>query len=126
MGLTNEHVGPKIVAKIKIGICIPSPEQNYFSFFAMRYPVWALYFAKVIAMFFTFNVWLCHFYRDTKVTKHQYECYLKYFCKHTYKGLAVKYSYKLSFISRDFWIKHFNWCNLVSFTKLKKIEFLLP
>ena len=74
-------------------------------------------------MFFTFNAWLCHFYWDTKVTKHRYECYLKYFCKHTYKGLAVKYSYKLSFISRDFWIKYFNWCNLAIFTKLKNIIF---
>ena len=81
---------------------VTSLEQNYLFIFAMRYPVWALYFAKVIAMFFTFNVWLCHFYWDTKVTKHRYKCYLKYFCKYTYKGLAVKYSYKLSFISRDF------------------------
>ena len=36
MPLTHEHVGSKIVAKSK---SISSPEQNYFSIFAMRYPV---------------------------------------------------------------------------------------
>ena len=36
MSLSNEHVGSKIPAKA-IPIC--SPEQKYFSLFAMRYPV---------------------------------------------------------------------------------------
>ena len=43
MGLTNEHVGPKILAKIKT---MSSPEQNYFLPFAMRYPV--LHFQEFI------------------------------------------------------------------------------
>ena len=36
MPLSHEHVGSKILANTK---CIPSPEQNYFLIFAMRYPV---------------------------------------------------------------------------------------
>ena len=39
MALSHEDVGFKILAKIKIYLPIPSPEQNYFSIFAMRYPV---------------------------------------------------------------------------------------
>ena len=36
MGLTNEHVGPKYKQKSR---AMSSPEPNYFSIFAMRYPV---------------------------------------------------------------------------------------
>ena len=36
MALSHEHAGSKILAKSK---SIASPEQNYFSFFAMRCPV---------------------------------------------------------------------------------------
>ena len=36
MGLTDEHVGPQILAKKK---SMSLPEQNYFLLFAMRYPV---------------------------------------------------------------------------------------
>ena len=36
MSLSHEHVGPKISGKSK---SMSSPEQNYFSLFAMRYPV---------------------------------------------------------------------------------------
>ena len=36
MSLSHKHVGPKILGKSK---SMSSPEQNYFSLFAMRYPV---------------------------------------------------------------------------------------
>ena len=41
MGLTNEHVEPKILSK-----SMSSPGQNYFFRFAMRYPVGALEYGQ--------------------------------------------------------------------------------
>ena len=37
MSLSDEHVGLKILAKIKI--YTPTLDRNYFSLFGMRYPV---------------------------------------------------------------------------------------
>ena len=127
LGLSNEHIGSKILAKIYLYIL-----TRVVSLFTFCYeiPCMSFLFAKVIdgltKKCFLRLMFDCDIFIGTQKTKHRYEFYLKYFCKHTYKGLDVKYSYKLFIsISRDFWIKYFNWCNVFIFTKLKSRIFLI-